>query len=423
MAQKNILVFPCGSEIGLDIYHCLKYSIHFHLIGANSVEDHGRFLYEDYISGVPYANSAEFIPALKTIIKERNIEAVYPTMDSVITILKENEDELGVKVISPPVETTRVCLSKEHTYQVLESVVRLPKIYDLVSVDDFPVFVKPKVGYGAIGTKLISDSSSLLAYMKEHPDYMILEYLPGEEYTVDCFTDRHGKLLYSAGRCRKRIKSGVSVNTVFEKDQQQFRTIAENINASMALRGAWFFQVKRNAQGELTLLEVASRLGGSSLLSKAVGVNFPMLSLFDAFDVDVTVDINNYDVELDRALSAVYKTNLSYSAVYVDYDDCLVLEKTKVNTQLISYLYSCINRGIKTVLISRHDGNLEQALRKFRLDKLFDKVVHIKDKTPKSAFVEEKDAIFIDDSWAERNDVRTKLGLAVFSPDMVDVLM
>ena len=134
-------------------------------------------------------------------------------------------------------------------------------------------------------------------------------------------------------------------------------------------------------------------------------------------------DINNYDVELDRALSAVYRTSLSYSAVYVDYDDCLVLEKTKVNTQLISYLYSCINRGIKIVLISRHDGNLEQALRKFRLDKLFDKVVHIKDKTPKSAFVEEKDAIFIDDSWAERNDVRTKLGLAVFSPDMVDVLM
>ena len=90
MAQKNVLIFPCGSEIGLDIFHSLKYSIHFHLIGASSVDDHGKFLYEDYISGLPYANSPEFIPALKKIVQERKIDAVYPTMDSVITILKEN---------------------------------------------------------------------------------------------------------------------------------------------------------------------------------------------------------------------------------------------------------------------------------------------------------------------------------------------
>ena len=423
MAQKNVLIFPCGSEIGLDIFHSLKYSIHFHLIGASSVDDHGKFLYEDYISGLPYANSPEFIPALKKIVQERKIDAVYPTMDSVITILKENEAELGVKVVAPPVETTQICLSKELTYKVLESVVRLPKSYSLNSVDTFPVFVKPKVGYGAIGTRLVHDAQALEAYMSEHPDYMILEYLPGEEYTVDCFTDRHGRLLYSAGRGRRRIKSGVSVNTAFEPDQQQFRSIAEKINSTMSLRGAWFFQVKRNCDGELTLMEVAARLGGSSLLSKAVGVNFPMLSLFDAFDYDVTVSVNDYYVELDRALSSVYKTDLSYGCVYVDYDDCLVLEKTRVNVQLVAFLYDCVNRGIKVTLLSRHAGDLELALKKHRLDVLFDQVIHIKDKTPKSTFIKENDAIFIDDSWAERNDVRSVLGIPVFSPDMVDVLI
>ena len=423
MAVKNILVFPCGSEIGLDIYHSLKYSIHFHLTGASSTEDHGCFLYEDYVSGLPYAGDPEFIPALKRVISEKNIDAVYPTMDSVIAILKDNEAELGVRVIAPPVQTTHTCLSKELTYEALEGRLRLPMSYEMSSVKGFPVFVKPKVGYGAIGTKLVHDRETLESYMREHPDYMILEYLPGEEYTVDCFTDRHGRLLYSAGRERRRVKSGVSVNTVFAPCQDEFLRMAEIINSSMELRGAWFFQVKRSADGDLALLEVAARLGGSSLLSKAVGVNFPMLTLFDAFDVDVSVSPNTYHVELDRALSAVYKVDMSYSTVYVDYDDCLVLDKDRVNIQLVSYLYDCVNKGRRIVLLSRHAGDLDMALDRFRLKGIFDHVIHIKDKTPKSSFIKEADAIFIDDSWAERNDVSTRLGIPVFSPDMVDVLL
>jgi hypothetical protein len=43
--KKNVLVFPCGSEIGLEVYRSLKHSIHFNLIGANSVDDHGRVVF------------------------------------------------------------------------------------------------------------------------------------------------------------------------------------------------------------------------------------------------------------------------------------------------------------------------------------------------------------------------------------------
>ena len=45
--KKNILVFPCGSEIGLEIYNSVKYSTYFNLIGANSSDDHGKFVYEN----------------------------------------------------------------------------------------------------------------------------------------------------------------------------------------------------------------------------------------------------------------------------------------------------------------------------------------------------------------------------------------
>ncbi len=422
--KKNILVFPCGSEIGLDIYSSVCYSTYFHLIGGSSVDDHGKFVYEDYIPDIPFANTQEFIPAMAKIVKERNIDAIYPAMDLVITILKEHEQELGCKVVASPVETTQISLSKELTYKKLEGIVLIPKVFDSqnVPLDEFPVFAKPKVGYGAKGTKKLCNQDEVNSFVKGKDDLLIVEYLPGEEFTVDCFTDREGQLLYSAARKRNRVKDGISVNTFFVEEQEEFTKIAESINSKIEFRGAWFYQVKRNKEGNLCLLEIASRLGGSSLLSRAIGVNFALLSLFDIFDYKVSVLKNDYTVELDRALENKYKTNLDFDAVYCDYDDCLILDKKNVNVDLVKFLYKCINEKKKIYLLSKHDGDLRQELKEFRLDHLFDEVIHIEKEADKADYIKGNNALFIDDSNAERVNIKTKLGLPVFSPDMIDVL-
>lgn len=423
--KKNILVFPCGSEIGLDIYSSVCYSTYFHLIGGSSVDDHGKFVYEDYIPDIPFANSPEFIPSLARIVKERSIDAIYPAMDLVITILKEHESELGCRVIASPVETTEICLSKDLTYKKLDGSIRIPKVYNSkeIPVDEFPVFAKPKIGYGAKGTKKLNNQEEVDSFIKGKEDILIVEYLPGEEFTVDCFTDKDGNLLYSAARKRNRIKDGISVNTFFVEEQQEFNLIAEIINSKIKFRGAWFYQVKRDRKGQLCLLEIASRLGGSSLLSRAVGVNFALLSLFDAFNYKVGVFKNDYNVVLDRALENKYKTDLQFDSVYCDYDDCLILDKKNVNVQLVGFLYKCINEGKKIVLLSKHEGDLNQELRDFRLDHLFDEVKHIGHDIDKAEYIKEKTAIFIDDSNAERVNIKNKLGIPVFSPDMIDVLI
>ena len=102
--KRNILVFPCGSEIGLDIYSSVRYSTYFHLIGASSVDDHGRFVYEDYIPDVPFVTDPSFIPAMAQIVRERKVDAIYPAMDFVMTVLKEHEGELGCPVIASSLE-------------------------------------------------------------------------------------------------------------------------------------------------------------------------------------------------------------------------------------------------------------------------------------------------------------------------------
>ncbi len=420
--KKNILVFPCGSEIALDIYQSVKYSTYFNLIGASSVDDHGQYVYKDYIGNVPFSDDPRFLPAIKDIISSRKIDAIYPAMDSVIALLKDHENELGCPVIASPAETAAICASKKLTYTRLSSVIRTPRIFSPDDIPEYPCFIKPDIGYGSRGAIKISNPEQARFYLTGKADLICTEYLPGEEYTVDCFTDRNNVLLYCAARLRNRVKCGISVNTSFVTDQKEFEVIANAIKSELTFRGAWFFQVKRDKNGELCLLEIASRLGGSSLLSNARGANLALMTLFDAFNYNLAVHLNDYSVEMDRAFSQKFKVDICYSNVYVDYDDCLVLNKSHVNEELIGFLYQCINNNKKIILLSKHAGDLEQQLRHLRLSTLFDKVIHIKEGEEKSSYIKEKSSIFIDDSFTEREKVHHSLGIPVFSPEMICTL-
>ena len=429
--KKNILVFPCGSEIALEVYRAVNHSTHFNLIGANSIDDHGQFVFENYIGGLPFITAPDFLEKFGQVIRENNIDAVYPAMDSVIELLKNNEDLLGCKVVSSPIETTQICLSKSRTYKVLENIVKVPKTYtanELVKAGGpFPVFAKPDIGYGSRGAKKISSVEDLKAHLALYPSCILSEFLPGKEYTVDCFTNSNGKLLFAAARERCRIMNGISVNTKPVKENaEEFMDFAQKINETIKFQGAWFYQVKRDANGSLTLLEIASRFGGSSSLFRAQGINFALMSLFDAFDIPVSILRNGYDVVMDRALDNKYKLDLKYSEVFIDFDDCIYLEKKFVNDALMAFLYRCVNNGIKVTLLSRHDdeklGKLDELLDKLRIRQVFDRIIHLNPSQKKIDSIDNTDSIFIDDSFAERKAVADKFNIPVFSLDMIEAL-
>lgn len=425
--KKNVLVFPCGSEVALEIHRSLRYSTHFNLIGASSVDDHGKFVFETYVGSVPFHNSPDFVDVIREIIQRYKIDAIYPAMDAVAKTFKAYEHILNCKVIGSPLVTTEICVSKRLTYQILKSVIPIPVIYSsLKTVKEYPVFIKPSQGYGSRGIFLAKNNTSASEFLKnntENQDLLLCEYLPGPEYTIDCFTDRKGSLLFSGIRVRNRISNGISVNTRQVPDfENLFYKYAELINKCLNFRGAWFFQMKLDKNNKPKLLEVAARLGGSSALFRSKGVNFALLSAFDCFDFNVEVFQNEYEVELDRALSNKYKLDINYQNVYVDYDDCLLIEN-KINYQLIAFLYYARNQGKKLILITRHAGDLQQSLRNYHIESLFDQLIHLTKYEKKSDYISLDNSIFIDDSHSERIEVKQKCKVPVFSPDMVEALI
>lgn len=422
--RMRVLVFPCGSEVGLELYRSLWCCKEVDLWGGSSVDDHGRFVYKNYIDNIPHIEDDNFLSAFNRIINSCGFDYVIPAHDDVVLKLSKahSTGELNCKVLTSAFQTCEIARSKRRTIQHLSGLIRTPKLFRSVNdVKNWPVFLKPDIGQGSKGAVLAKNKEIVHFYFSQRVDLLIMEYLPGKEYTVDCFTDRNGKLLFAGGRERCRISNGISVNTK-PIVNPKFRKMAEIINRMLDFRGMWFFQVKESKDNDLALMEIAPRLAGTMGLYRNLGINFALMTLYDAEGFDVSALLNNFSIEMDRALQSRFYLNLEYDHVYMDFDDCLLLNG-KVNLLAITFVFQCINRGKKIHLLTRSATNIEKALNKHRLDVLFDTIVHLKRGESKSAFIKSKNAIFIDDSFSERQDVYKNTGIPVFAPDAIESLI
>lgn len=424
--KKNVLVFPCGSEVGFEIYRSVNLSTHFNLYGGSSVSDHGQFVYENYIDNIPFVTDPEFINKINKVVEEYNIDFIFPAHDSVVLKLAQEKSKgtLKCEVVTSPAATCEVARSKRRTYEVFEKIIPTPFVYKnagTITKNDFPIFLKPDVGEGAKGTHKVNTVSDIEFYYKKDSTLLLLEYLPEEEYTIDCFTDRNGKLLFCEGRERTRVSNGISVNSQIVQDKR-FLDLANRINNTLTFRGVWFFQVKKRLNDELVLMEIAPRVAGAMGLTRCRGVNLPLLALFDAGGSNVSIFANDYEIVIDRALYNSFKHNINYEHVYLDFDDLVIFED-KVNIAAIAFVYQCINKHVKVHLLTKHKSDLSVTLKKYRLENIFDEVIWIKDGEEKSEYIKEDNAILIDDSFAERESVYRKRKIPVFDAHMIEGLM
>jgi len=420
--KRNVLVFPCGSEIGLEVNRALANSAYFDVYGVNSVDDHGKYVYKNYVEKLLCMEDENFIDELNEIIVDHQIDFVVPAHDSANLIMATHQNKIKAQVVTSTVETCSLCRSKSKTYQLFEKLIPTPYVYQIKDLMSFPVFLKPDSGQGSKGTFTAHSKEEVDFYFNNEESLLAIEYLPGKEYTIDCFTNREGKLLFSEGRIRNRISNGISVNSR-QIINEQFQKIAQIINRTLVFRGVWFFQVKERADGELVLMEISPRIAGTMALFRASGVNFILLSLFDRMGLDVSVLQNDFGIEIDRALFARYTIDIDYEYVYVDFDDTIIVNNN-INTTLLTFLYQARNDDKKIVLITKHIYNIQETLNKFAISSLlFDEIIQIHQSEKKIDYIKNSNSIFIDDSFEERKAVIEGLNIPSFALDAVESLL
>ena len=424
--MTNILVSPCGSEIAMEIFQSLKYARFIQLFGGSSVDDHGQYVYQNYIGNLPFFNAPDFIEKLNEVIDLYQIDYIFPAHDNVVLLCAQHVAELHAKVITSSYETADICRHKAKTYEIFSDAFFNPKVYyDLDEIQDYPVLIKPDAGQGSYGVKKIENSVQLTEALKFAKEKMVIvEYLPGEEYTIDCFTDCKHNLKFASMRIRKRTKSGISVCSYVVPMDETVQEIAEVINQKLDMRGMWFFQLKKNKDGEYRLLEIAPRVAGAMCVHRAIGVNLPLLAVYDQMGAEVVCEPVMTNITVDRALINRFDFGLDYDRVIVDYDDTIII-KNQINTQMMMFLYQCKNKKKPIILLTKHAGDLLADMKKFGLGhELFDEIIHIKPDESKADFIKatERD-IYIDDSFAERKEMQLKHGVQAFGVDMLEVLL
>lgn len=421
MSTVNVFVFPCGSEIGLEIYKALAQSKNVSLLGGGSVPDCGELVFERFVGGLPFVGSDELLPAIQALIKKWEIDFIFPAHDSAIKVFAQWSEAglLGsAKVVGSSAEVSALARSKAATYARLRGVVPTPHIYESPSrVCEYPVFLKPDVGQGSKGTFVARTPEQVAFYLSLDPSLLILEFLPGREFTVDCFSDSQGNLRFAKGRERARILNGISAATKSD-DDPRFIDMARRIHTEVGFRGGWFFQVKERRDGELVLMEIAARVAGASCYHRVRGVNLPLLSLFDRMGTPVELFENFPPVQMDRCLQNRFRLDFECDVVYVDLDDTLLLNG-RPNFHLLSALYRLREQGKVLVLLTRHrarHGNAPaDALDRAAIHPaLFNRIIEVAEGESKSTKIETKRAIFIDDSFQERKEVALQSEIPVF---------
>ncbi len=422
--KTNVLVFPCGAESAMEIHLALKDVMNIRVVGASKREDHGRMLYANYYGNFPNIAEESFLDELNELIEKESIDLILPTHDTVLVYMARNLGKIGTRVAVPGLWQAEVCRSKKKIYELFRPYEFNPAVFSSAEdVRSYPIYAKLDEGQGSKGAFVVHNRQQL-EDLPDPENYVLMELLPGEELTVDCFTNRHGEILFMGPRNRKRVFDGVSVNSASVELTPEVAAIGKTVSDTIGIRGAWYFQVKKDSTGRFKLLEASVKVAGNMNVFRGIGVNFPLLMVYDYLGYDVEVIPNDYRIEVDRALFSRYLLDLEYDTIYIDFDDTITKEG-RVNQNVMMFLYHQRNKGRTLKLITKHQGNLEETFEKLAIHKgIFHEIIHIPMEEEKYKFITEKErVIFIDNAYGERLKIKRKLNLPVFDVDALGTLI
>jgi hypothetical protein len=422
--KTNVLVFPCGAESALEIHIALKDIMNMRLVGASGREDHGRMVYGNYYGDFPNISEPEFIDKLNDLIEKESIDLILPTHDTVLVFMAKNADKIKTKVAVPGLRQAEICRSKKKIYDLFKDYDFCPIVFHSIDdVKEYPVYVKLDEGQGSKGAFILRDKKTF-DELKDPENYVITEFLPGEELTIDCFTDRHGNLQFVGPRIRKRVFDGVCVNSETVEATDEIKTIGKIVSDQIGIRGSWYFQLKRDQNGKYKLLEASNKIAGNMNVFRGLGVNFPMLMVYDYLDYDVQVFSNDYVLEGERALYSRYNARFEYDTIYIDFDDTIT-KNGKVNANVMQFIYHQKNKGRIIKMITKHKHDILQTLESLAIHKgIFDEIIHLKMEDDKYKFIKETEkVIFVDNAFGERLAIKKHLNLPVFDVDALPTLI
>lgn len=436
--KLKVLVWPCTTEVGREVIRALQDDKDTELVLASSE----RPLEHYYIDPVTVGG---WVESLRSVCQQAQVTHVYPCHDAVLRALAvlrlhanlaEDDPLRTVTYVMPPSTAVLTCDSKLDTYQALRETVDLVEVprwlyrtngkraVDLRSPEDRrqPLFVKPDAGNASRGCTVlwpedcgthVEERAVVNARQHSRNGLALLsEYLPGPEYTVDCFStwNRSQESVLEWSQVRERIRTGGGISTYTERLSgpwvRDLHEDLEMVGLELRMRGAWFVQVKYRVDGTPVLLEVGARIAGGSALARVNGVNLPLLSVYETLGIPLTVSDTRAVRALRRPLTNEYQLDFKWGTLAMDLDDTLIRDG-KVNPRMVALLYAARNAGKRIMLTTRSSvEDTNRKLHEAHVDpELFNFRVHVPPERSKTMGLFPNNTVLVDDSFIERQRV------------------
>jgi carbamoylphosphate synthase large subunit len=319
----NVLMTGAGAPGAAGILKCLQFNPNFEIVMADANPNAlGRWLHAEFET-IPFANEIDFIEKLLSICQKRHIHVVMPLVTKELIPLaahKSQFEEFGTRVLVSDADSLEIANNKSQLYQFLEwrgievpayRIVETPHQFEVAANElGFPgnrVAFKPSVSNGSRGFRVLAndiDEHDLLFYekpnstyislvdalrilsMKSFPELLVTEYLPGEEYSVDCLVD-HGQPRLIVPRLRRKMINGISVEGTFLKDENIISYCSEIIK-ELKLHGNIGIQVKKSGQGKTLIVEINPRVQGTIVAGLGAGLNLPVLAIKQELELPIS---------------------------------------------------------------------------------------------------------------------------------------
>lgn len=315
MKEVTVLITAAGNVFMPGTTACLKKNgeRNVRLIGVDMNDDPTMLEMVDVYYPVPRGDDPSYVNVLLEICKKEKVDIVLPIMSVELNALAENRDKFakeGILVSVSEKEALHIANDKLALfnymqkndlpcaeYRAVSNIEELKKaVYDL-GYPQKKVCVKATHGSGSRGFRILDAKKSkfdmfihekpsssyvtleelisIFSECNKIPEMMVMEYLPGAEYTVDLLADR-GHVLYNCCRKSTNMENSIMLDGVIV-DNKQVLELCKNVTEKLQLDGNIGFDVKERLDGTPMIMECNPRITAGIPAFAAAGVNLPYL--------------------------------------------------------------------------------------------------------------------------------------------------
>lgn len=312
------------------------------VVGVDMSDEPSAKYMVDAFYHVPAATDPRYCDLILDICKRENVDIYFPNISAEVSVVVERKaefDKIGTILSIADQNAVMIANNKLKAYDFLSSKgIPVPEYYGVHSVQDFvvgckvlgypekPVCLKIVDNSGSRGVRIIDaqknryqifahekpnsfytsyeDMLSILDSVDELDEMMLVEYMPGNEYTVDLLANE-GKVLYMVGRENVVSLMSIAQESIVTKIESAY-DISRRIVEALKLDGNIGFDFMKNSEGTPVLMDINPRVTATVSVIAAAGVNLPYLRIKHLLGEELPKCDIDYGTRMKRRYGEIY---------------------------------------------------------------------------------------------------------------------